>query len=143
MANIKSADRITKKWAERASVSGPAYEDGINNPRADWAANARAAEGNYEKGVQAAISRKGYGKGIARAGTAAWQNGARTKGVSRWSAGISLAQDKYTKGFEPYRAVIASLNLPVRGAKGDPANINRVAAVAKALHDKKLSLAGA
>ncbi|MFA6183425.1 hypothetical protein [Acidithiobacillus sp.] len=143
MANIKSADRITKKWAERASVSGGAYEEGINNPRADWATQAKAAESNYEKGVQAGISQKRFGKGIARAGTSKWQQGARDKGIARWSQGISVSQDAYQKGFDPYRQVIAALTLPPRGPKGDPGNIMRVSAVAKALHDKKISMAGA
>ena len=143
MANIKSQARIAQKWVDRSAVSGPAYADGIENPRADWATQAKAAEKNYEAGVQAAIQRKGYGKGIARAGTAAWQKGAREKGTVRWAQGIATAQDAYTKGFDPYRQVIASLTLPPRGAKGDPANINRVSVVAKALHDKKIQMAGA
>lgn len=142
MAQIKSMDRITSKWKDRAAVSGDAYRQGIEQPRGDWATNAKAAESNYEKGVQAAISRKGYGKGIAKAGTAAWQQGALNKGTQRWSQGISTATDKYQKGFEPFRATIAGLNLPARGPKGDPGNINRVSVIAKALHDKKLQIAG-
>jgi hypothetical protein len=142
MANIKSADRIVAKWEQRASVSGQAYSDGIDNPKADWATQTKAAEANYEKGVQAAMSAKRFGKGVARAGTAAWQKGAKEKGTLRWAQGISTAKDAYMKGFEPYRAVIAGLNLPPRGPKGDAANYARVAAVGNALHAKKLTISG-
>jgi len=143
MANIKSEARITEKWQQRISVSGQAYADGIDNPRADWATQARAAESNYEKGVQASIQRKAFGKGITKAGTAAWQRGAKEKGTARWAQGAAAAVDKYTAGFAPYRQVIASLNLPPRGPKGDPSNYARVAAVGNALHAKKIASAGA
>ena len=143
MATIKSMDRIKAKWNERASVSGGAYADGIANPRADWATQAKAAESNYEKGVQAAISAKRFGKGVSRAGTAKWQKGATEKGTVRWAAGISGAVDAYETGFKPYRDVIASLTLPARGPKGDAANITRVSTVANALHAKKVAISGA
>jgi hypothetical protein len=143
MAQIKSMDRIVNKWNDRAAVSGSAYADGIANPRADWATQAKAAEANYEKGVTTAMAAKRFGKGVARAGTAKWQQGATQKGTARWAQGISTAKSAYEEGFKPYRDVIAALTLPARGPKGDASNINRVSAVAKALHDKKVALAGA
>ena len=142
MANIKSMTAIQQKWTDRANVSTQAYTDGVTNPRADWATQSKAAEKNYTAGVQAAITRGGYGKGVARAGTAKWQQNAINKGSQRWAQGISASGDAYTKGFEPYRQVIAGLTLPARGARGDANNIQRVAAVAKALHDKKLAISG-
>ncbi len=48
----------------------------------------------------------------------------------------------YEEGFAPFRTTIANLTLPPRGPKGDPKNINRVSAVASALHKKKLELEG-
>jgi len=142
MANIKPIDRIVNKWKRVASAAQEEYRVGIENPRADWATQARAAESRYEQGVTGAIQRKAFGKGVQKAGTQKWQQMALTKGPGRWTEGIQVSGDSYATAFEPYARVIAQLQLPPRGPKGDPRNIQRVAAVAKALHDEKLRRAG-
>lgn len=138
MANIKDMAKIAEKWARASASAQTEYEDGIRNPKADWMTQTVASEKNYNAGVQAAIGRGAFGKGVKALGTAGWQAAALAKGVARWAQGISLSLDKYIKGFEPYRQVIASLTLPARGPKGDAGNIQRVATVAKALHDAKI-----
>lgn len=142
MTAIKSLDRTVEKWRRQSQAATPEYEAGVKDPRADWATQTAKAEPNYVKGVQAAIGRKSFGKGVRAAGTAKWQRGALGKGVTRWADGISASLDEYRKGFEPFRQVIESTTLPPRGPKGDPSNIRRVEIMAKALHDKKLSLQG-
>lgn len=140
MANIKPLDRTAAKWARVSAGASNEYREGVENPRADWATQTKASEANYEAGIQAAIQRKAFGKGVTRAGTEKWQRNAVTLGPSRYSAGVQNAQTAYENGFAPYQQVISSLNLPKRGPKGAPENIQRVAVIAKALHDKKLSL---
>jgi len=142
MAAIKSADRIKAKWKRVTAAAQTEYEEGIDNPRTDWATATKAAEKNYEQGVQQSISRKSFGKGVSKAGTDKWQKNAREKGPTRFTQGVNLSEDRYAEGFEPYRRVIETTSLPARGPKGDPSNINRVATIAKALHDEKLKRAG-
>lgn len=142
MPPVKSLDRTVRKWERQSAAATPEYQAGIEDPRADWADATQAAEGSYEKGVVSAIGRKAFGKGVRAAGTDKWRRGALNKGVQRWAAGISASLDEYRRGYEPYRQVIENTKLPPRGPKGDPANIARVAVMAKALHDKKLSLQG-
>lgn len=142
MAKIKSLSRSAAKWKRRAGSAGPEYEEGVKNPSKDWAENTAAAEGAYETGVANAIQRKSFGKGVVNAGTKKWQDNAVAKGVPRFVTGVNLAEKNYEQGFGPFRETIAGLTLPPRGAKGDPANIQRVATVAKALHDKKIELQG-
>lgn len=142
MANIKSMDRIEEKWKRVAAGAGEEYRVGIENPRTDWATATKNAEPQYNAGVQAAIGRKAFGKGVGKAGTSKWQAMALAKGPSRWMEGIGVSGDAYREGFEPYARVIASLTLPPRGAKGDPKNIARVAAITKALHDEKIKRSG-
>ena len=143
MANIKPMDRITETWKRRSDASTPDYEAGIINPRRDWAASAKAAEDNYNKGVTAAIARKAFGKGVTKAGTEHWQRNALEKGVVRWAQGIGMAKEAYVKGFEPFHRVIQNTTLPPRGPKGDPNNIERVRVMADALHKAKLAQQGA
>jgi len=138
MANIKSLDRISQKWVRVAAVSQQEYEEGVKNPRADWAAQTAAAESNFEQGVQKAIQAKRFGAGVKKAGTAKWQANTLAKGPSRWGEGISLSANAYQEGFQPYANVIKNLVLPPRGPKGDPKNLQRVAAVATALHAEKI-----
>lgn len=128
---------IEEKWKRRTTSAGPEYELGVQNPTKDWQAATVAAEASYNAGVQAAITAKRYGKGVTLAGTKKWQDGAINKGVRRFGEGVALSQQEYAKGFSPFREVIARITLPPRGPKGDPNNINRVAIIAKALHDAK------
>lgn len=142
MPPVKDLDKTAEKWARVAQGAQAEYTAGVEAPRKSWSAQTAAAESNYEMGVQAAISRKAFGKGVKKAGDTKWSTNTLAKGPARWAQGINLAQDAYKEGFAPFRAVIVALNLPPRGPKGDPKNINRVAALAKALHDEKLKRAG-
>ena len=143
MPKIKPMGRITDTWKRRSDASVPDYEAGVKDPRKDWAQEAQAAEKNYNAGVQAAISRGAFGKGVTKAGTDHWQKNALEKGVARWAQGIGMARDAYVKGFAPFHTVIANTTLPPRGPKGDPKNIERVRVMADALHKEKLAQQGA
>lgn len=137
MPPVKSLDRISEKWKRQSGAAQTEYTQGIENPRRDWAQATAQAESSYEKGVQNSIQEKRFSKGVKNAGTAKWQQNALLKGPSRWAEGISLSTDAYQAGFAPYRTIIENLQLPSRGPKGDPANIQRVAKIAEALHAEK------
>jgi hypothetical protein len=139
MANIKPLDRINAKWQRVTSAAGAEYEEGVRNPTADWKVETLKANSAYKAGLQKSISLDSFAKGVEAAGTLKWQNNAIAKGPSRFAQGVQLAVDAYSIGFAPYRQVISALTLPPRGPKGDVSNINRVAVVAKALHDKKIA----
>lgn len=138
MADIKDMNRITDAWTRRSAASTADYEAGVRSPRKDWAQQTAAAEANYNAGVQAAIQRKAFGKGVRQAGTETWQRNAIEKGTARWASGINGAQDAYVSGFSPYADVIRKTNLPPRGPKGDPKNIERVRVMSAALHAEKV-----
>jgi hypothetical protein len=142
MAKIKPLDQTRDKWVRRAGSAQGEYAEGVQNPRADWATQTKAAEKQYEAGVQAGIQRKAFGKGVSRTGTEGWQKAAVEKGPQRYAQGVSVASAAYEEGFAPYRQVIQNTNLPARAPKGDPANIQRVATMAKALHDEKIKREG-
>jgi len=140
MPKMKDPSKVAAKWARVTAISGPSYQEGIENPRRSWKAGAQAANANFKAAVQAAVANDSFKKGVDRSSDQAWADGAINKGVSRYGAGTALAEGKYEQGFAPFAQVIMSTNLPDRKPKGDPANINRVATMAKALHDKKVSL---
>lgn len=142
MPGVKALDKITEKWARVSGGAQAEYTAGVEDPRRSWATATRAAEDAYNKGVQQAVSAKRFGKGVAKAGDEKWKRMALQKGPHRWSEGIGLAKNDYATAFAPYHTALGAINYPPRGAKGDPANIQRVAIVAKTLHDLKLRIKG-
>lgn len=138
MPAIRDVAAIAKKWARVTPARADDYRLGVENPKKDYKTATMAAEPAYEAGVQQAIARKAFGKGVAKAGTEKWKKGAVEKGTARFGPGVAVAEPEYMKGFEPYQKVIASLLLPPRRPKGDPANIERVRAIATALHRAKI-----
>jgi len=138
---IKSLDRITQKFTTVTPQRSGDYEDGVRNPTKDWAQETANAEGSYEAGVQSAITRKSFGKGVKKAGTQKQQQMALTKGVSRWGPGVAVAGDAFKAGFSPYHSAISSATLPPRFAKRDPRNLQRVTAVVNAIIKVKESQA--
>jgi len=141
MAEIKPISEIAEKWATVTPGRSAYYKEGVERSTT-WEENTRNAEGRYEAGVSDAIGRKAFGKGVDRTGLAGWKEGATKKGVSRWGPGVRVAEDKYREGFAPYADEIRSIVPPERYAKGDPRNLDRVAAYANALREKKLELLG-
>lgn len=141
MPAIKDLTKISEKWARQAAGATQEYEEGVRNPRKDWAAETQKANDSYKAGIQKSLADERFKKGVARAGTSKWQKGAIDKGVSRWAEGVAVSTKAYEEGFGPYASVIGRLQLPPRGPKGDPKNIQRVAVIAKALHDEKVKRA--
>jgi hypothetical protein len=142
MVNIKPIAVISAKYVKNAQAAAPDYEAGIRTPQNDYARNTIAAEGSYNSGVQAAIGRKAFSKGVSASGTQKWQDKSISKGVPRYPAGVADAEPDFTKGFSPYADTLSRLTLPPSRAKGDPANLQRVAVIAKALRDKKIGMSG-
>ena len=143
MAAIKSSADIARKWARVTPARTEDYKIGITNPSKDWATETAAAEDRYITGVTEAAQAGRFGAGVAKAGTTKWSEKAIAKGIPRWGPGVQIAEADYLKGFAPYRDVIERTVLPPRYAKGDPRNIERVAAIANALHEAKVGGAGA
>jgi len=142
MAFIRSIDHISKKWSSVTPGRTEDYRQGVENPRRDWATATAASEQAYEAGVTQAIAKKRFGKGVKKTGTPGWQAGAVEKGTARWGPGVVMAQEKYGRGFAPFRDAIERVTLPPRYARRDPRNLERVKAVVNALVAAKEALLG-
>lgn len=140
---IASAGDIRKKWETVTPGRVRYYETGVKDPAVDWAGPAIEARAAYEAGVTAAIAEDRRGKGIAKVGTTGWREGAVKKGPRRFTEGVRIAGPAFQEGFGPYRETISAIDLPPRGARGDPANLARVEAVTVALHERRIALLGA
>lgn len=138
MPKIRSVDEIAEKYARVTPARSADYAEGVKDPKKDWKSETERSEGAWEGGIQAALQNKSFVKGVRKAGTEKWQRKAVEVGVTRWGPGVLAAKDDYKEGFAPYQQEIAGLQLPPRGPKGDPRNIERVAKIAMALHARKL-----
>jgi hypothetical protein len=143
MADIKPLSKISQKWSSNSQVAGPAYRDGIQSPRRSWQTAAANADASRKAGLVNADARNAFVVGVNAAGDAKWQNNSIVLGPARFAQGVQNAEPIFQQGFSPYHAVIAGLTLPPRGPKGSPENINRVSAVATALHNQKTGGGGA
>lgn len=138
MAAIRPLNVIVDKWARVAPQRAEDFRNGVQNPKKDWETQAAAAESAWRDGVTAAANAGLFSAGVRRAGTAKWQSRTLQKGVPRWPEGIRIATDDYRDGFAPYHEEIERTELPPRYARGDPRNLERVAAIASALHQRRM-----
>lgn len=138
MPRMQSVGDIAAKWARVTPGRAGDYRKGIENPKVDWDTATMAAEDSYKRGVIEAANAGRFGKGVAAAGNKKWQDNALKKGPTRFAAGVALGKDAYLKGFAPFADVIERTDLPPRGPKGDPSNIERVRVIADALHAEKM-----
>lgn len=131
---VKGLGDSAKKWGKRAGAAAPEFRDGVTNPRRPWKGSTLAAREAYDAGVVAAIARDQFSKGVEAAGDEKWRKNALTKGVARYPTGVAGATDDWAKGFSPYHSALSALDLPPKGPRGAPGNIERVRVITEALH---------
>jgi len=137
MAAVKSAARVSEKWARVTPQRSTDYEAGVKEPRTPWAAATGAANDRYKAGVQEAATANRFQKNVAAAGDATWLRKTLAKGPARFAEGVQLSGPDYEAAVKPYLDTIAATALPPRGPKGSPQNLQRVAVLASALRKKK------
>ncbi len=141
MIKIKSIEQIIKKYAARTAVAAGDYKDQVlaTTDQASKAA-ADSAEEAYQLALQDSFGRKARQKGLVRVGNKKWQQRAATLGAQRYPSGTRAGAPLLGTNFQPFREVIAALDLTPRGPKGSPENFDRSKAVGQALHEKKIQL---
>lgn len=140
MAGIRATEMISSKWQRVAGASGQSYTEGVTNPVRDYAAGAAGANDAWKAGVSAAVSGNRFATGVRKAGNEKWQRNSIAKGPGRFGEGVRAATADYQAGFAPYRETIASTQLPARGARRSPQNMQRAMAMVSALAAKKEAL---
>ncbi len=130
------AAEIARRYVQFGPARAPRFEDGVRNPKKDWAKMTADAEGNYEEGVKKAIGRKAFGTGVKKAGTEKQQS-QTIKNIHRWAEGIQNAEGVMASAMEGVVRVLRATTLPKRWPKGDSRNYDRVKAVGDALRKAK------
>jgi len=138
---IKSLDQIVEKWNRRVAIAGPEYEDGVRNPKRDWASGCKDANDSWKTETAAAIARNAYFNGVRVTGTPKWQEKTLNLGLMRWAPGVAAAGPDYNKGFGPYHSALAALVLPPRRGRGTPQNYERSKKIGETLHALRIGAA--
>lgn len=139
MPATKSLTETVEKWRSRSAAASADYATGINRSGVDWAGPTIAAAPAYASGVQDAIGRGAFEKGVAAATNARWKERASTLGAQRFAGGVSASTDRYSAGVGKFLEVIRGINLPPRGPRGSASNFQRVQLIGDALHQARIS----
>lgn len=137
MPRTKSAAAIAEKWSRVAPTRQADYESGVKDPGVDWQRATEAGRESYEAGVQEAIQRGAFQKGVSAAGTDKWRAKTADVGAGRWTGGIRAASTDYEQAMGPVVQVIERTVLPPRGPRGDPRNFQRAEAMGRALAEAR------
>lgn len=138
MAEIKSLSAIRDKWTRVTPGRTEDYKLGVTHPKRDWEEETVNAKDNWKAGIDAAHGKGLYEKGVQAAGTKKWQEKTLKKGPGRFAEGVYIAGPDYERGFAPYREAIAQTDLGPRFPKRDPRNLERVKRIVEALVSTKL-----
>lgn len=139
MPRIRSVADIAEKYARVAPTRQADYEAGVRDQAVDWQRATSGSKDAYEAGVQDAIGRGAFQRGVDAAGNDHWRRRTAEVGAGRWAPGVRAAQSDYEQGFAPFRDAIERTALPPRAPRGDPRNMERSAAMARALTDARRS----
>ena len=124
------ARAIAQKFIRVTTQRSEDFEQGVKESPKDWQKNTLEAESNYEEGVKKAMTRKAFGSGVKKCGSARQKEKTLVKGKTRWVEGVQLAEEDMTKAMEPVVAVMKAVVLPKRYPARDPRNIERVRVIA-------------
>jgi hypothetical protein len=140
---VKDPATVMQKWTTRAAAAVNDYKAGAASPKASQSASAIAAAPLWQQAVQSPAALTAFQSGLRSSGDQGWLNGVNNKGAARYPGGIQAGATKFQNNITPYLQAISGLNLPPKGIRGSAQNINRVQAVAQALHQLRLQRSGA
>lgn len=140
--DIPSINEITEAWVRGAAQGAANYRRGVENSSVDWEGPTSASQEVWQLAIIEAAGTDRFRNGVQLAGNSKWRKKAVELGANRFPSGVAAATADYSRGFDPFRNVIAGLDLPPRGARGSAQNIERVRRVTEALHAERLRIIG-
>lgn len=139
---VKDPTTVANKWSARAQGAVNDYAAGAASPKQSQSASAIASADLWQQAVTGPGAKSAFTSGLSKAGDQGWLNGVNTKGKARYAGGITAGMTKFQTNIAPFLQAIAGVNLPPKGLRGSAQNIQRVAAIAAALHSLKLQRHG-
>ena len=129
---IRDTASLANKFATRAQGAQGDYKDGVQAGGADWENNTRSANDAWKQGVQEAVGKDRFVKGVSGSQQKYIAN-ATALGPARYAQGVGNAKDAWARGVQPALDLLKGLTLPPRGPRRSPANQARANMVAMEL----------
>lgn len=126
MARGISASEAASRLSAAGFNNQDRYQKGTSGKGTLWASRTGAAEANYNAGVQEAISKKKFAKGVQETGSAGYDTGVSTKGVANWPTGMQLAGDKYQRKIAKFQPLWDQTLPTPRAQRRSPQNMKRI-----------------
>lgn len=135
---VKDAAAAARKFVQRGQGAAADYAAGVAGASNDWQQKTAASADTYNAGVQEAISRGAFARGINSAAASKYQTRSSGVGAQRFPQGIAQAGPEWETNTAPFLQTLSSLTLSPRRPKGDPGNLIRVQEVTQALRRRKV-----
>ena len=139
---VKDLGASAQKWGRNAGGASTEYATNAQAAASDWQSQTAAAAPTYMAAVSGPGVMERFRRGVQAAGAEKYARKIAAVGGARYSQGVTAAEGDWQSGFAPFAQTIAGLTLPQRRPRGDPGNLQRVAAVATALHNKRIASLG-
>lgn len=138
---VKDISKSAERFAQRGAAAQKEYLEGLAGTGAAWQEETANSEQNYEAGVQAAMGRKAFGRGVRKSGGQYFEQRAIQVGGQRFAPGIIAGKDNWAEGSKPYLEAAKGIQLPAAGPKGAAQNAERSRTVQLEFRRLKESLA--
>lgn len=134
----KSLADAQSNWTSVTPGRAGVYAQNAISRVAKWATNTVAGIPNFRAAVSASNIEARIRANVQGKGSQRYPSKIREVGQARFSQGVGAAGPDYSSGFGPYLQVIQGVQLPAKGPRGAPQNLQRVSAVTVALHEARL-----
>lgn len=135
------ADTVTR-WAEITATRSTRYATETEGMGSEWEKGATDAGKTFQAAVQAGDIGKRFLGGV-KGSAAKFDRKIKDVGESRFGPGVAAGKADYSEGVDSFLAVIPTVEIPERAARGADANYDRSSKIGKALHAKRLAELGA
>jgi hypothetical protein len=134
---VKDLATSGERFGKNAAAAQPYYQKGVAAAGSKWKAAVDNSEENWSAGVNAAIARGAFKKGVGKATADYYTSRATKLGASRYQEGVREGAGNWQEGFKPYKDKLDGLQLSAKGPRGDARNQNRSVEVQIALRQVK------
>lgn len=126
MARGISASEAASRLEQSGFNNQDRYSKGVSGKGSLWASRTSASETSWQAGVQDAIAKKKFSKGVSDSGPSGYEQAVTSKGVQNWPTGMQQAGSKYQKKIAKFQPLWdQSLPTP-RSNKRSPQNLKRI-----------------
>ena len=126
MARGITASEAASRLEQAGFANQDRYQKGVSGKGSLWSSRTSASEANWQAGVQEAIAKKKFARGVTEAGPSGYDQGVTQKGVANWPTGMQQAGTKYQKKVAKFQPLWDQALPTPKGNRRSPQNLKRI-----------------